>query len=154
MNKEQLAPWIEKLIQAEKKDRNGIVTEMCREHGLNIGDAWSLLKEAGFDPKAAPGALNPQGSGDTPPAADNTLPDTGIPPLPQEGGNTQIKEGSGDTSPAVEGNKVSVTLRHKTGYPKYRRAGLILSQKPETHEVTETQLAILKKDTWVEVIET
>jgi hypothetical protein len=33
MTKEQLAPWIEKLNQAEKKERKGIVAELCREHG-------------------------------------------------------------------------------------------------------------------------
>jgi len=47
--------------------------------------------------------------------------------------------------------KQSVILRHKTEYPKYRRAGLVLTQKPETYEVTEEQLAMLKKDKWVEI---
>ncbi|MDR0708862.1 MAG: hypothetical protein LBF77_02210 [Spirochaetaceae bacterium] len=119
MDKEQLAPWIEKLEAAEKKDRNAIVTELCKAEGLGIGDAWKLLKEAGFDSKAAPGERNPTGT-DTPP---------------------------------MEEKKVSVTLRHKTDYPKYRRAGLVLSQKAETREVTEAQLAALKKDPWVEIIE-
>jgi hypothetical protein len=113
MDKEQLAPWIEKLKAAEKKDRKDIVAEMCREHSLKTGDAWNLLKGAGFDSKAA-----------------------------------------SDDTPKAEEKKVSVVVRHKTEYPRYRRAGLIFSQKPETHEVTEAQLAILKKDTWVEVIET
>jgi transposase len=119
MDKEQLAPWIEKLNQAEKKDRNAVVTELCKAEGLSIGEAWRLLKEAGFDPKAAPGDQNPPGT---------------------------------DTAPAEE-KKVSVVVRHKTGYPKYRRAGLSLSQKAETHEVTEAQLDALKKDPWVEIIE-
>jgi hypothetical protein len=112
MTKEQLAPWLEKLSQAEKKDRNGIVAEMCREHGLKIGDAWNLLKEAGFDPKAA-----------------------------------------SEDKPKAEEKKASVTLRHTTGYPHYRRAGILLSQKPKTYEVTEAQLAALKADSWVEIIE-
>jgi hypothetical protein len=49
--------------------------------------------------------------------------------------------------------KRPVVLRHKTEYPKYRRAGLVLTQKAETYEVTEEQLAALKKDPWVEVVE-
>jgi hypothetical protein len=53
-------------------------------------------------------------------------------------GNTDVK-------------KQSVVLRHKTEYPKYRRAGLVLTQKAETYEVTDEQLAALKKDPWVEV---
>jgi hypothetical protein len=113
MTKEQLAPWLEKLNQAEKKDRNGIVAEMCREHGLKIGDAWNLLKEAGFNPKAA----------------------------------TEDK-------PKAEEKKVLVTLWHTTTYPLYHRAGLLLSLKPKTYEVNEAQLAVLKKDQWVEIIET
>lgn len=61
MTKEQLAPWIERLNAAEKKERKGIVADMCREHGLKTGDAWNLLKDAGFDSSAA--------SDDTPPKA-------------------------------------------------------------------------------------
>jgi hypothetical protein len=40
-------------------------------------------------------------------------------------------------------------LRHKTEFDKYRRAGLVLTQKAETYEVTAGQLAALKKDAWV-----
>lgn len=47
--------------------------------------------------------------------------------------------------------KISVTLRHKTEYPRYRRAGLILKQTPGEFSVTTEQLEILKKDKWVEV---
>ena len=112
MIKEQLAPWLEKLNSAEKKDRKGIVVEMCREHSLKIDEAWNLLKEAGFN----------------------------------------MREGAGD-KPKIEDQKASVTLRHKTDYPKYRRAGLVLSQRPEIYEVTEAQLAALRADSWVEVIE-
>jgi hypothetical protein len=54
MTKEQLAPWIEKLTKANPKDRTAIVGEMCKENGLKVGDAWRLLKEAGFDSKATP----------------------------------------------------------------------------------------------------
>jgi hypothetical protein len=112
MNKEQLAPWIEKLTRAEKKNRNGIVAEMCRENGLKTGDAWNLLKEAGFDPNAA-----------------------------------------SDEAPAAEEKKVPVVVRHKTEYPRYRCGGLVLTQKPETCEVTGKQLLMLKADPWVEIIE-
>lgn len=112
MTKEQLAPWLEKLNGAEKKDRKGIVVEMCRENSLKIDEAWNMLKDAGFNLKDA-----------------------------------------AEDKPKVDELKVSVTLRHKTDYPKYRRAGFVLSQKPEIYEVTEAQLAALKADSWVEIIE-
>ena len=54
---------------------------------------------------------------------------------------------------AKAATKTSVTLRHKTEYPKYRRAGLVLSQKAEAYEVSASQLAALKSDKWIEVIE-
>ena len=48
-----------------------------------------------------------------------------------------------------EAKKQPVTLRHKTEYPRYRRAGLVLTGEEKTYEVTEEQLAALKKDKWV-----
>jgi hypothetical protein len=62
MTKEQLAPWIEKLTKANPKDRTAIVGEMCKENGLKVGDAWRLLKEAGFDSKATPQGNDRQGA--------------------------------------------------------------------------------------------
>ena len=77
MTKEQLAPWIEKLARANPKDRVAIVGGMCKENGLKVGDAWRLLKEAGFDSKATPPVgKTPQGGA----APDNT----GEPPSPQQ----------------------------------------------------------------------
>jgi len=58
-------------------------------------------------------------------------------------------------NPQTENNanakKQPVVLRHKTEYPRYRRAGLVLTQMPETYEVTDAQLALLEKDPWVVV---
>jgi len=54
----------------------------------------------------------------------------------------------------AEVKKQPVVLRHKTEYPRYRRAGLVLTQKAETYEVTEEQLAMLKKDPWVVIGDT
>ncbi|MDR1286767.1 MAG: hypothetical protein LBK08_04075 [Treponema sp.] len=48
----------------------------------------------------------------------------------------------------------SVTLRHKTPYPGYRRAGIVLTNQFKPYTVTAAQLAALKTDTWVEVQET
>ncbi len=56
-----------------------------------------------------------------------------------------------DPPAKAEDKKQPVVLRHKTEYPKYRRAGLVLTQMAQTYEVTEEQLAILKKDPWVVV---
>jgi hypothetical protein len=119
MEKEKITPWVEKMnAEADGKKRNEIVASMCKEHGLKIGDAWKLLKEAGFEPKGS-SRDNPQDR-------------------QQEG---EAKE-----------QKKPVVLRHKTEYQKYRCAGLVLTQKPETYEVTEAQEKKLKKDPWVEVL--
>jgi hypothetical protein len=114
MNKEELAPWINRLnAEPDGKKRNEIVAELCKEKSLKIGDAWKFLKEAGFNPK--PGPEKPEGAG-----AISTEP---------------------------------FTIRHKTPYPKYRCAGLVLTQKPEACQVTGAQLEKLRSDPWV-VIET
>lgn len=47
--------------------------------------------------------------------------------------------------------KKSVSLRHKTEYSHYRRAGLVLTNQFKPYEVTEKQLEILEKDPWVEI---
>jgi hypothetical protein len=109
VNKEQLAPWLEKLNAAEKKDRNAIVTALCKAEGISIGDAWKVLKEAGFDPKAGDG-------GKAAPQPEPTTP---------------------------------VQLRHKTQFPLYRCAGLLLRQTPVMYQVTEAQLETLRRDPWV-----
>jgi hypothetical protein len=49
-------------------------------------------------------------------------------------------------------NKISVTLRHKTEFPFYRRAGLILKQTAAVFSVTAEELDILKKDPWVVIV--
>jgi len=141
MDKEKLALWIEKLKAADKKDRKALVVEMCRENGIGIGDAWKLLKEAGFDAKAAP----------VPPA-------DGAGSATDEDKDADKKDGDKEDSgagdgPKADGEKVSVVLRHKTEFPKYRRAGLVLTRTPATYEVTAEQLAALKKDAWVEFAE-
>jgi hypothetical protein len=112
MDKEKLAPWIERLNKAQKNERNAIVEEMAKENGLKVKDAYKLLRDAGFDPDA-----NAQ--------------------------NNQNANQQGKTQPVI--------LRHKTEYPRYRRAGLVLTQKAQTYEVTEDQLAALQKDPWVVV---
>ena len=72
-------------------------------------------------------------------------------PVIQPGANPEAQAPALMASNA--GGKIIVRLRHKTGYPRYRRAGLVLTQKAETYEVIAEQLAALKKDKWV-VIET
>jgi hypothetical protein len=114
MDKEKLAPWLEKLAKADKKDYESIVADMAKGNTLKTADAWQLLKLAGFDPAGK-----------------------------QQSGQKSNQQGKAD------GEKTSVVLRHKTEYPHYRRAGLVLTQKPETYEVTVEQLALLKRDYWV-----
>jgi hypothetical protein len=59
----------------------------------------------------------------------------------------------GDPPPSVPPRTETVTLRHKTSYPRYRRAGLLLTGQFKPYAVTAAQLAALKADTWVEVRE-
>ena len=123
MNKEQLAPWIEKLTKAEPKDRNAVVGEMCKENKLKIGDAWKLLKEAGYDPKATPpadGALqggdtqgNDQQSGATPDS-------TGA--ASAAGADAQP---SGNTPPAPEQKPAKKRIKHE----KLKGKNLIVGNK-------------------------
>jgi len=49
--------------------------------------------------------------------------------------------------------KTAVIARHKTPNANYRCAGLALSQKERTFEVTEGQLARLRRDPWVAIKE-
>ena len=45
---------------------------------------------------------------------------------------------------------VPVTLRHTTPYPQYRREGLLLTRQFRPYTVTAEQLAVLKRDAWIE----
>ena len=57
----------------------------------------------------------------------------------------EAKAAKAETKPET----VPVQIRHKTPYPKYRCAGLLLTQKPETCQVTKAQLERLRRDPWV-----
>jgi hypothetical protein len=122
MEKEKIAPWVERMnAEPDGKKRNGIVAEMCKEHSLKIGDAWKLLKENGFGAQAAP---NGSGTEDKPP-----------------------EEKPSEDKPKT----VAVRVSHKTEYPRYRCAGLVLTSNPENYLVTEEQFNKLKNDPWVVV---
>ena len=45
----------------------------------------------------------------------------------------------------------TVNLRHKTDYPSYRRAGLLLTKQFKPYEVTTDQLETFKTDPWVDI---
>jgi hypothetical protein len=77
MDKEKLAPWIEKLNAADPKDYKSIVGTMCKENGMKTAEGWTLLKEAGFDPKAVPSTEDKQGVDSTPSDNGGNPPDTG-----------------------------------------------------------------------------
>jgi hypothetical protein len=129
MDKVKLAALIALLYAREINLRDAMVKDAAKENGVKEGDLYKLLKEAGYDPKAPKGTAAP--SENAGPNADGNQPG----------------KGGGQTS--AEGKKISVILRHQTEYPKYRRAGLVLTRKAETYEVTEEQLAALKQDKWV-----
>ncbi|MDR1373796.1 MAG: hypothetical protein LBJ24_02370 [Treponema sp.] len=56
----------------------------------------------------------------------------------------------GNPPPKPKAETFSVTLRHKTPYPRYRRAGIVLTNQFIPYAVTEEQRAALERDTWVE----
>jgi hypothetical protein len=136
-----LDDWIKRLNEAEKKKRNAIVGELAKTLGIKPGEAYKKLNEAGWDPKnnsetisngVASPAAGERSAQDVDQGPDNTRPG----PSPDGGG------------PAAGG--VTVTLRHKTPYPLYRRAGLLLTNQFKPYGVTAEQLAALKNDAWVE----
>ena len=128
MDKEKIIPWVERLKAApDGKARQQIVSELCKENGLSIADAWKLIKAAGFDPKNKPG--NPEGAGSETKAGEEAE------------AKTEAK-----TKGAEAEAKTPAQIRHKTQYPQYRCAGLVLTQKPETYDVTESQLEKLRCD--------
>jgi hypothetical protein len=105
MTKEQLVPWIEKLNAAEREGYDGIVAAMCAENGIKKREAWRLLKEAGFLPKAK----TPSGDETSKDGAeaDNTGADSGVDgisetsgPPPGGGGTPGAEDRAGGTNPA------------------------------------------------------
>ena len=66
VSKEELVPWVEKMkAEPDKGKRNDIVADLCKEKNLKNGDAWKLLKEAGFDPKTSPNSDQNNGDQDS-----------------------------------------------------------------------------------------
>jgi hypothetical protein len=132
MNKEQLAPWIEKLTKANPKDRTAIVGEMCKENGLKVGDAWKLLKEAGFDSKAAPqgngqqGGVTPDNTGAVP-GSDGTAKPAGNTPPADETNPGAEEQGHGTlpNPPAPEQEPAKKRVRHE----KLKGKNLIVGNK-------------------------
>ena len=68
-------------------------------------------------------------------------------------GNTPPKNDKPDGNAKPNVAKQAVTIRHKTPHPRYRRAGLVLTDQFKPYEVTADQLEALKKDSWVEIKE-
>jgi hypothetical protein len=52
MDKEELLLWIERLDKTPKSERKAVVAELSTKAGLKMGDAWKLLKEAGYNAKS------------------------------------------------------------------------------------------------------
>jgi len=128
MDKAKLFAFIAILYAQEIEVRAGLIKGEAKGNDIKEGELYKLLKEAGYEPTAPKGTAAPTLTGDDPQ------------PDPQP-----------DLKDKKQEKKQPVILRHKTGYPRYRRAGLVLTQRPETYEVTKAQLAELKKDKWVVV---
>ncbi|MDR2136407.1 MAG: hypothetical protein LBO76_07310, partial [Treponema sp.] len=134
--------WIKRLNEAAKKDRKAIVEEMAKTLGVKLGDAYKMLKEAGWDPRGN----NDKNFNNDSPLAAGERPGHGTSALPDDTPTASSPSG-GD---AAAGG-VTVTLRHKSPYPHYRRAGLLLTKQWKPYTVVAAQLAVLKEDSWVEI---
>ena len=121
-----LAEWIERLDAAAKKDRQAIIDELAKALSIPVADTVGKLKKAGWDPKKK---------------------------APSDEETTENGASSDQQGKKTEGNgtKATVSLRHKTPHPRYRRAGLVLTDQFNPYEVTAEQLEKLKKDPWVEI---
>jgi DNA mismatch repair ATPase MutL len=167
LEKEKIAPWLERLnAEPDGKKRNGIVAEMCKEHGLRIGDAWKLLKEAGFDPKSSHNGEqnngeqnnNEQNSSEQNSSEQNNSGQNNSEQNSSEKNNSgqnnneqnsSEQNNSGQNSSGQETGETAILASHKTAYEKYRCAGLVLTKKPENYLVTAEQLKKLQRDPWV-----
>jgi hypothetical protein len=58
-------------------------------------------------------------------------------------------QGNNQGDGGQDAKKIPVLVSHKTGYEKYRCAGLALTRKPENYLVSEAQFEKLKRDPWV-----
>jgi hypothetical protein len=101
----------------------------------------------------APAAPAPDGQGE---AGANTTPGpTGQDRAPADSATAGAGQPGPDFDPdqgLPEDAVVVVTLRHKTEYPTYRRAGLVLTKQPKAYRVTPEQLEVLAADQWVQVV--
>jgi hypothetical protein len=83
-------------------------------------------------------------------SADQVTTETGVDQTGAEG-KTNNANSSDSTKSEVE--LITVSVRHTTIYPVYRRAGLVLRGIAKEERVTAEQLETLKADPWVEVKE-
>jgi hypothetical protein len=143
MNREELLPWIERLnAEPDKKKHKDIVEELCKEKGLKPKEAWKLLSEAGYESKDQPGSGQADnGVGDQ--RVGGMGSEMNVPPNDPLGGD---QAGSGQV-----GEGITILAHHNTPHEKYRRAGIVLSKKPDNYLVTTEQLEALKRDPLVTV---
>jgi hypothetical protein len=154
MKKEQIFALVAALYLLEIKERAAHIKAAAKENSVDEGALFKELKEAGYDPKAEKGTAAPVPEDAPPPPVGNntqTGGTTGADTPPDPPKTDDGKPLSLDSEKDGE-EKTAVTLRHKTEYPFYRRAGLVLKQKPGEFRVTAEQLAVLKNDRWVEIV--
>jgi hypothetical protein len=78
--------------------------------------------------------------------------DVGTDPV-QIDAETDPAQAEAEAEAKAEAETKPALIRHKTQYQKYRCAGLVLTQKTETYQVTKLQFLKLRCDPWVEVKE-
>jgi hypothetical protein len=145
MKKEQMIALIAALYLLDIKERAAHIKAAAKENGVEEGELFKELKEAGYNPKAEKGTAAPSAENTPPPDPPKTDGEKPPAPVSEKDDEKDGKKNPGDGLTAV-------TLRHKTEYPQYRRAGLVLKQKPGEFRVTAEQLAVLKNDKRVEIV--
>jgi hypothetical protein len=152
MDKTKLLALVAALYLLDIKERAAYVKTAAKENGVDEGGLFKELKEAGYNPKAEKGSAAPAPENTPPPPDGNNTQTDGADSPPPGNGKPPAPDGEKDGEKKLDSGLTAVTLRHKTEYPLYRRAGLVLKQTPGEFRVTAEQLAALEKDKWVEIV--
>lgn len=119
------------------------------ETTANQADANATAGQAGAVDQTTPAQTNETVASEQTANVDQTSNDS---TAEQAGGGTE-KGNKTAGAKTAKTKLITVSVRHKTTYPTYRRAGLVLRSTAKEEQVTTEELETLKADPWVEVKE-
>jgi hypothetical protein len=119
------------------------------ETTANKADANATAGQAGAIDQTTPVQTNENAASGQTANADQTETDS----TTEQTSNGTEKDGKVAGAKTAKTKLITVSVRHKTTYPVYRRAGLVLRSTAKEEQVTAEQLETLKADPWVEVKE-